>query len=297
MHVDSTSYKNYTFKTYSIESIPAQIEKLLDLKDHFPKNMRIYLTLIELSQLSQQIEAAQKVQKVGCIPVMHLPARLIKDTDELCSILEQYKSAGISDLLLLGGNPKTPIGSFMSVSELLKTGAFHNKGFKTIAIAGHPEGNAEMEKSFLHTHENFIQILKDKISLIREIGCEPQIVTQFLFDIKTLITWAKELRSNGIDVPIHPGIAGPASIKSLIKFSLLCGVGASINFLKKQALNISQLLIDYNPDNMMQGLVDEMSSYPDTNIGAPHFFVFGGFKKLFTWIEKTSTISTHDSSS
>lgn len=41
------------------------------------------------------------------------------------------------------------------------------------------------------------------------------IATQFCFDANTVISWAENLKKDGIDIPIHIGIAGPAKLQTL----------------------------------------------------------------------------------
>ena len=53
------------------------------------------------------------------------------------------------------------------------------------------------------------------------------LATQFAFDADPIIEWADRLTAEGITLPIHIGIAGPAKLQTLIKFAIACGVGPS----------------------------------------------------------------------
>ena len=46
------------------------------------------------------------------------------------------------------------------------------------------------------------------------------ITTQFCFDSKTVINWANDIKNKGVDIPIHIGIAGPAKLQTLLRYSI-----------------------------------------------------------------------------
>ena len=77
---------------------------------------------------------------------------------------------------------------------------------------------------------------------------------------------------------------GPATIKTLVKYAAMCGVGNSARFIRKQALNVTKLLSVSTPDDFCRILPRSMTS-PELGIAAPHLYPFGGFDKLFDWLE------------
>ena len=80
------------------------------------------------------------------------------------------------------------------------------------------------------------------------------------------------------------GIPGPATIKTLVKYAAMCGVGNSARFIRKQALNITKLLTVNTPDDFVAGLAQVHYGQPELGIAGPHLYPFGGFDKLFDWI-------------
>ena len=61
------------------------------------------------------------------------------------------------------------------------------------------------------------------------------ITTQFCFDSNSVIEWVNGIQKSGIDIPVHIGIAGPAKLQTLLRYSIECGVGASIKILQKKS--------------------------------------------------------------
>jgi methylenetetrahydrofolate reductase (NADPH) len=164
----------------------------------------------------------------------------------------------------------------------MRTGAFQKAGIRRIGIAGHPEGNPDITKK--HGEEALLNALTEKFSWLKAEGIEGFIATQFLFEAGPLALWAKSLRDAGINLPIHVGVPGPATIKTLVKYAAMCGVGNSARFIRKQALNITKLLTVSEPTEFVQQLAILHFDKPELNISAPHLYPFGGFDKLFAWL-------------
>jgi methylenetetrahydrofolate reductase (NADPH) len=98
--------------------------------------------------------------------------------------------------------------------------------------------------------------------------------------------WTTELHANGIDLPVHVGVPGPASIKTLVRYAALCGVGNSARFIRKQALNITRLLTVAEPTEFVEQLALLHYDKPELGIAGAHLYPFGGFEKLFEWLHK-----------
>ena len=81
--------------------------------------------------------------------------------------------------------------------------------------------------------------------------------------------WAADLREAGIDLPIHVGVPGPATIKTLVKYAAMCGVGNSARFIRKQALNITKLLTVSEPTEFVDQLATLHFDKPELGIAAP----------------------------
>ena len=128
---------------------------------------------------------------------------------------------------------------------------FQANGVTRIGIAGHPEGNPDITK--IHGEAVLLKALKEKQAYLKANGIDGFIATQFLFEAAPVAEWARTLRAEGIDLPIHVGVPGPATIKTLVKYAAMCGVGNSARFIRKQALNITKLLTVNTPDDFVAG--------------------------------------------
>jgi methylenetetrahydrofolate reductase (NADPH) len=269
---------------FSLEITAKQIEKLPLLAERLASGTRVYIALIDPAEADAQIAAAAKVRAAGLEPVPHVPARFIVDERGLeRRIASLTEGAGVRQMLVLGGGAPQPLGKYDAAIQLLATGLFEKHGVTRIGVAGHPEGNSDITRK--HGEKVLYDALRVKQAYLDEHGIEGYIATQFLFEAQPVADWAKSLRSAGIRLPVHVGVPGPATIKTLVKYATLCGVGNSARFIRKQALNITKLLTVSAPDDFVADLASLSAERPELGIAAPHLYPFGGFEKLFDWIE------------
>jgi methylenetetrahydrofolate reductase (NADPH) len=270
-------------KNLSVEITPRQIEKLPLLQDRLPKGTPVFIALIDPADVAAQLTAAKALRNAGLDPIPHVPARFIFDDADLKSRIGALAGdAGVTSMLVLGGGAPTPIGKFDAAIQLLRTGVFQANGVKRIGVAGHPEGNTDITK--IHGEETLLKALGEKQDYLKSNGLAGFIATQFLFEAGPVAYWASMLHDNGINLPIHVGIPGPATIKTLVKYAAMCGVGNSARFIRKQALNITKLLTVNTPDEFIEQLAVLHFDRPELNIAAPHLYPFGGFDKMFDWL-------------
>lgn len=268
----------------TIEVTGKQIEKFPLLKEHMPAGASVFIALIEAQDLEAQIAAAAELRKLGFEPIPHVPARFVRDEADLEARLTAFRDrAGVTTVLALGGGAPEPIGKFDAAIQMLNTGLLQKAGITRIGIAGHPEGNPDITKK--HGEAALLQALTEKNAWLKANGIEGFIATQFLFEAGPLALWAAALREAGINLPIYVGVPGPATIKTLVKYAAMCGVGNSARFIRKQALNITKLLTVSEPTEFVDQLAKLHFDKPELNIAAPHLYPFGGFDKLFTWLK------------
>ena len=266
----------------SLEITPKQIEKLPLLQAKLAAGSRVFIALIDAADLPAQIEAARQLSAAGFAPVPHVPARFVRDEQDLRARVKALSEAGASSMLVLGGGAPEPIGRYDAAIQLLQTGVFQENGVKRIGMAGHPEGNPDITK--VHGEAVLLDALVEKQAYLKANGLQGFIATQFLFEAEPVAEWARTLRARGIDLPIHVGVPGPATIKTLVKYAAMCGVGNSARFIRKQALNITKLLTVNTPDDFVAGLAELHYGRPELGIAGPHLYPFGGFDKLFDWL-------------
>ena len=279
--VDNSALEDF-LKGYSIEVMPRTAEKIDDFRDLLPTGTRVYIAHIEGTPIEDMVATAARLRDEGFDPMPHFPARIIKDAATLEDWVNRYQSdAGVDQALLLAGGVAAPHGDFHCSMQLLETGIFDRAGFKRLHVAGHPEGNRDIDPD--GSDKNVLQALHWKQKFNETTDAEMALATQFCFEAKPVIAWADALRDAGVTLPVHIGVAGPAKLQTLIKFAMACGVGASLRVLQKRALDVTKLVLPYEPTEFLTELAQHKAANPDFNITQVHFFPLGGIKSNATW--------------
>ncbi|MFT7060705.1 MAG: methylenetetrahydrofolate reductase (NADPH) [Pseudorhodobacter sp.] len=267
-------------RNYSIEVMPRTAEKVESFRDLLPQHTRVYVAHIEGTPIEEMVATAARLKGEGFDVMPHFPARIIRDRAMLADWIARYKGeADVNQALLLAGGVSTPAGEFESSMQLMDSGLFD--GFDRLHIAGHPEGNRDIDKD--GGDRMVMEALRWKQAFSERTDAKMAIATQFCFEAAPVIKWADRLADAGINIPIHIGVAGPAKLQTLIKFAIACGVGPSLKVLQKRAMDVTKLLLPYAPTDIVAELAAHKAKHPDFGVESVHFFPLGGIKTNSTW--------------
>ena len=263
----------------SIEVAPSQAIGSDALPGLFPEGTSVYITDIGTDTIDDHVAASRRVRDLGYEPVPHVAARRLTSRQSIEERVARLSGeAGVRDVLVIGGGLPREAGEFASSMHVLETGVFDRNAIRRIGVAGHPEGSPDFDEDVA------VQALKLKQAFAERTGADVRIVTQFGFAPERFIAWARAIKTQGIDLPIHLGVAGPASLKTLLRFAALCGVGNSISFLKRHALKVTALAGTQSPEEIVQPIEDAWRAERDGPIAQMHVFPFGGIKKTSEWL-------------
>ena len=270
---------------FSVEVTPKAASKIENFEDYVPSGTLIYIAHIEGTPIDEMVATAKKINDQGFCPMPHFPARIIKDKKVLNDWISRYKNeANVSNALLIAGGANKPYGEYDSSIQLIESELFDKANFQNLHIAGHPEGSTDIDPD--GTTKNVDEALSWKNEFSKRTDASMAITTQFSFDSKTVINWANDIKKSGIDIPIHIGVAGPAKLQTLLRYSLECGVGASIKIIQKRALDLTKLLLPYKPTTIISELANYKADNPDFNIDKVHFFPLGGVKQVSDFVKE-----------
>ena len=267
-------------KGYSIEVMPRTAEKVEDFRALLPKGTRVYIAHIDGTPIEDMVATARRIGAEGYDVMPHFPARIIRDKATLQDWVARYKDAGVKQGLLLAGGVAQPVGEFSTSMQLLESGAFD--GFQRLHVAGHPEGNKDIDPD--GSDRMVMEAARWKSAFAERTDAQMAMATQFCFEAQPVIDWVNRLQAEGVKLPVHIGIAGPAKLQTLIKFAIACGVGPSLRVLQKRAMDVTKLLLPYEPTEVLEGLAAHKAANPGFGIEQVHFFPLGGIKTNAQWV-------------
>ncbi len=203
----------------------------------------------------------------------------------LADWIARYKGeAGVKQALLLGGGVATPAGEFDNSMQMMETGLFDGSSGCTSRV--HPEGNKDIDPD--GSDRMVMEALRWKQAFSERTDAKMAIATQFCFEAGPVIAWADRLAAEGIALPIHIGVAGPAKLQTLIKFAIACGVGPSLRVLQKRAMDVTKLLLPYEPTEFLTELAAHKARTPGFGIERVHFLPLAASRPMPPGSPKTA---------
>jgi len=261
----------------SIEITAKDHHKIGLLRGRIPQATPISITFLPGEDFESRVLAACRVREAGFTPVPHISARRLHLEAELDSFLAALTAqASVDRVFVVGGDIAEPAGSFDDALAVIRSGALARHGIAQVGIAGYPEGHPDIPGAVLE------RALFDKLEALDAAGQQSWIATQFSFDADPVLDWLAALRTRTA-VPVRVGVAGPASIKALLRFAARCGVGVSAKVMAKYGLSLTQLLGSAGPGPLIHELGHRLRSdiHGDVRL---HFYPFGGLEKTADWI-------------
>jgi methylenetetrahydrofolate reductase (NADPH) len=264
---------------YSIEVNPSESKIIDAAPDRLDRGTEVFLTWIPGANPMDTIAPAAKLRRAGLFPVPHIGARHVESAAQLSELTARLVDAGIDRVLIIAGDRDKPAGPYDSSLAVMQGGLLQKAGIVRTAVGGFPEGNPNISDPVL------AEALSSKVSFARSAGLQLNIVTQFCFEAEPIVEWLRRIRSQGIDVPVRVGLAGPAGLIALTRYAIRCGVGNSIKVLTEKP-SFAKLLIEKGPEPIIREIAAAAGngSHPPLGIAGLHFFVFGGFNKTVDWI-------------
>ncbi len=262
---------------FSIEILPKDSNLIAELPDYLSHGTTVYIANPPSASLDDVISVAAQLHRANYKPVPHILAREIPSAGHLQQTLQRLKESGVEQLLLIAGDKSSPLGPFDSTLQLLETGLLEQYEFKSIGVAGHPEGSPYAGPNLLG------KALKIKNDYAENTATDMYMVSQLSFDSNNLINWSRVITQAGNRLPIHIGMTGPTKLRTLLLYGKKCGIGASLRTLMKKATALANLITISTPDELITAIARHRKLESDCPFVKAHFFSFAGFKQTALW--------------
>jgi len=249
---------------WSLEVVPAHAHRVSVARGLVDE---VFVTMIPGSEIKTALAAIETIAGQGFTPVPHLAAREFKSEAELDEFLDGIHRLGIRKALILAGGAGRAAGPFAETMDILRTKAFERAELRVVGLAGHPEGNPADPNSRLS--------LQKKLEFLHAAGLGVEIVTQWSFSPEHVSDYIADLRATGVTETVAVGVAGPASLKTLLNYAKTCGVTAAKEVLRKQGFSFGRLLVSNKPEAFVAAVKGTHRF---------HLYPFGGLEKCAQWL-------------
>ncbi len=266
--------------TCTVEVTPGGAAKIESFREILRDGTTVYVTFLPGSDFADTVKTVRRLRDQGMNPVPHFAARSIPTKSFLEDNLKMLQDeVAVEEALLIGGGVDNPVGEFHSSMQVLETGMFEKYGIKKLGLAGHPEGSPDIPAAEIS------RAIREKNAFSKNTDMSLYLATQFCFESAPIMAWDKKIREeDDNELPIHIGIPGLATIKTLIKHAQHCGIGASMRVLTRQAANIAKLMTVRQPNKLVLELAEAIQNDPDCLIRQCHLYPLGGLKKSAAWL-------------
>jgi methylenetetrahydrofolate reductase (NADPH) len=262
-------------RSATLETAVKDISEIDGYASLLPAGTQAYVPWLPAFPYHHLVTVSARLARAGLVPVPHLAARRIPDAASAADLLARLVGdAGVQAVLLIGGDVERPLGPYDSAAAFLRSGLLQRHRVRKVGFAGYPEGHPGIPSAALDA------ALVEKIALADEAALEPFIVSQFCFEADAILAWIHGLRRRGIALPLRVGLAGPASMRTLITYGLRCGVGPSLRAIKSRGISLTRLVSHVGPEDIVESL---SKSRLDERVGL-HFFTFGGVAATARWM-------------
>lgn len=264
----------------SIETSTRNLVEIDACPSLLPRGTDVYVAWPPGFTYHHVVSVARRLRLAGMNPVPHIAARQLANpgvaTDLLASLRDE---ADVTRALIIAGDSQAQTGAYDSSAALLETGLLQAHGIGSVGIAGYPEGHRKIPEATL------MAALDRKIGYAGRHGIELFMVTQFCFEGQAILDWLGRLRARGIVLPVRVGVAGPATLRTLLNYGMRCGIGNSIRALGSQAVSLTRLLAQHGPEKVVCRIA---ASRAKLGIAGLHLFPFGGFAHSAQWIDNVA---------
>jgi methylenetetrahydrofolate reductase (NADH) len=246
-----------------------------------PAGTRIYINHLPRQTFGDSLSALVAVREAGLEPVPHVAARRISSRAAVRMFLEEaVRKAGISKVLLLGGDDPQPRGPYPDGAALLRDGVLAGSGVREVALPGYPEGHPVISRDVLE------RALMEKLELASTQGLGAYLVTQFSFAPARVIEYCVWLARRIPNTPVCVGLAGPTDARALLRFAQRCGVSASLRALRAQGMGAVNLVMHTDPGEQLAAIARYCSAHAACNVVGVHLFTFGGAARTAAWMNE-----------
>lgn len=263
----------------SFEATRPKRQEIEGLGRILPQGSLLFLTALPGRPLGELEAAAGAARENGLTPVPHVSARHFATFAEIDRHLSNLRSDRI---MLIGGDRATAAGEVPDALSVIESGLFEKHGVTRVYLPGFPDGHPYVDEDQLETN------LVTKLAGLQQRGVESEIVTQFCFEPRPILSWLSRLRGRGVHAPVRVGLAGPTTLLKWLGYARRCGVKASAEALAARSGLVRHAFRPMTPDLIIRTVAAARAEGKIENV-EPHLFAFGGIEETAQWARAPMT--------
>ncbi len=265
-------------RTATIETSTRNVADIHEYGRWIEPGTEVFVAWVPGMPYRHLISISRLLRREGFVPVPHVVARRLASDVQARDLFAGLRAeADVDRVLLVGGDDAQSAGPFATTLSILQSGIPGNGGIRRVFLGGFPEGHP-------HVGEDVVKASLDaRMAWAADTGMELSLVSQFCFDGDAMYRWISALRLRGVSLPVRIGLAGPATLRALLRYAALCGIGASARMLRGRELALTRLAIEEGPEQVAHRFASLQATIPVEGGDGFHLFSFGGVEAPARW--------------
>jgi methylenetetrahydrofolate reductase (NADPH) len=268
----------------SLEMGPDNPDDARRIAELLPAGTPVYVNHLPKRDLCAALDALVALRQANLEPVPHMAARRIRSRSEAREFIDKaVRRAGVTKVLLIGGDVPEPVGPYGDSIELLAEEFVAGSGVSQVGVAGYPEGHPRIVTTDLN------RALERKLELAAQRGLGIHLVTQFSFAPNRIVEYCADVARRAPGMPVYVGLAGPTSPVALMRYAQRCGVSTSLRALQAEGFKAVRLFTNADPADQLAALARHIRSGSARNVVGVHLYSFGGAVRTAQWMNARIT--------
>lgn len=257
-----------TFEVVPMSNVDAAIAAL-------PPASEVSVTCSPVKGIDETMRLTDQIRELGHTAIPHIAARMVEDRSHVARIAAWMRTERIGRMFLVGGDADQP-GAYHDAASFLRDLLDAGPELHAIGVTAYPDGHTAIPSNVLS------QALMEKQSLLAGADIVGYASTQMCYAPDRIVEWLEAERRNGMDLPIHLGIAGVVDRTKLMKMGVRLGIGTSLSYLRKNRKALGKLMTssDYDPDALLEPLSTDLERL---RISGIHCFTFNQVATTEAW--------------
>ena len=254
------------------ELIP--LKNVRDQAAAVPPKSQVTVTASPQHGLEATLDVSEFVKGLGHDVTPHFSARMVRDRAHLTDLLARAKAIGLRKVFVVGGDAKDG-GEYPDGLALLRGLQEIGHPFEDIGVPSYPEGHADIPDDVL------MRVLKEKAQYANST------TTQMCFNPERVEKWIRDIRAQGVALPIYLGVPGVLELTKLMTIAGRIGVGESAKFLSKNMglLGVLASPGSFGADAYLKALADTIADR-STKVTGIHIFTMNQVPNTAAWHQK-----------
>ncbi len=251
------------------------MKSAVDAVRALPAGVDVSVTCSPTKGVGATLELVAEIAALGHHTVPHLAARMVESAADTIRLARRLDEIGVREVFVIAGDSPEPHGPYAGSFEFLRDLLNAAPALTHVGVAAYPDKHPLIDDATL------LAELHRKQELLRSAEISGHATTQMCFNPDTVRGWLTRIRREGVDLPVHLGVAGVVDRTKLVSLGVRLGVGSSLRYLRK---NVGVLKVfassSYDPSQILEPLAGEFQAL---EVSGVHLFTFNQVAKTADW--------------